>query len=72
MQVKRLHARGALAPTIVMLGATESARRLIEENAKWVRDQQNETIVSLNYDKYNIKIETYEKNNPCPLTLLRL
>lgn len=34
MQVKRLHTRGALAPTIVMLGATESARRLIEENAK--------------------------------------
>ncbi len=33
-QVKRLHNKGALAPTIVMLGATESARRLIEENAK--------------------------------------
>ena len=33
-QVRRLHARGALAPTIVMLGATESARRIIEENAK--------------------------------------
>jgi Undecaprenyl-phosphate glucose phosphotransferase len=33
-QIKRLHNRGALAPTIVMLGATESARRLIEENAK--------------------------------------
>lgn len=33
-QVKRLHSKGALAPTIVMLGATESARRLIEENAK--------------------------------------
>lgn len=33
-QIKRLHARNALAPTIVMLGATESARRLIEENAK--------------------------------------
>jgi len=32
--IKRLHLRGALAPTIVMLGATESARRLIEENAK--------------------------------------
>lgn len=32
--IKRLHIRGALAPTIVMLGATESARRLIEENAK--------------------------------------
>ena len=33
-QIKRLHNKGALAPTIVMLGATESARRLIEENAK--------------------------------------
>ena len=33
-QVRRLHNKGALAPTIVMLGATESARRLIEENAK--------------------------------------
>ena len=33
-QIKRLHARRALAPTIVMLGATESARRIIEENAK--------------------------------------
>lgn len=34
VEIKRLHARGSLAPTIVMLGATESARRLIEENAK--------------------------------------
>ena len=33
-QVRRLHKRGALSPTIVMLGATESARRIIEENAK--------------------------------------
>ena len=33
-QVRRLHMRGALSPTIVMLGATESARRIIEENAK--------------------------------------
>lgn len=33
-QVRRLHVQGALAPTIVMLGATESARRIIEENAK--------------------------------------
>lgn len=32
--VRRRHEAGALAPTIVMLGATESARRLIEENAK--------------------------------------
>ena len=34
MQINRLHARRVLAPTIVMLGATESARRIIEENAK--------------------------------------
>jgi len=33
-QMRRLHNKGALAPTIVMLGATESARRIIEENAK--------------------------------------
>ena len=33
-QINRLHAKRALAPTIVMLGATESARRIIEENAK--------------------------------------
>lgn len=32
--VQRLHKKGGLTPTIVMLGATESARRLIEENAK--------------------------------------
>jgi Undecaprenyl-phosphate glucose phosphotransferase len=31
---RRLHNKGALAPTIVMLGATESARRIIEENAR--------------------------------------
>ena len=31
---QRLHKKGGLTPTIVMLGATESARRLIEENAK--------------------------------------
>ncbi len=34
MQVRRLHKQSALSPTIVMLGATESARRIIEENAK--------------------------------------
>ncbi len=33
-QAKRLHNAGQLIPTIVMLGATEAARRLIEENAK--------------------------------------
>ena len=31
--IRRLHLRAALAPKIVMLGATESARRLIEQNA---------------------------------------
>jgi len=34
LKLRRLHERGALSPTIVMLGATESARRIIEENAK--------------------------------------
>jgi len=34
LQVRGLHQRRALAPNIVMLGATESARRMIEENAK--------------------------------------
>lgn len=33
-QVRNLHKSGQLIPTIVMLGATEAARRLIEENAK--------------------------------------
>jgi len=34
LQIRRLHARRALAPNIVMLGATPSARRIIEQNAK--------------------------------------
>ncbi|NNE58544.1 MAG: exopolysaccharide biosynthesis polyprenyl glycosylphosphotransferase [Hellea sp.] len=34
LQIQRLHERRALAPNIVMLGATDSARRMIEENAK--------------------------------------
>lgn len=34
IQVRRLHEKRALAPTIIMLGATESARRIIEENAR--------------------------------------
>ncbi len=33
-QVRRLYNQGQLMPTIVMLGATEGARRLIEENAR--------------------------------------
>ncbi len=32
--IKRQHEQGQLMPTIVMLGATETARRLIEENAR--------------------------------------
>jgi len=32
--IKRQHEQGQLMPTIVMLGATEAARRLIEENAR--------------------------------------
>ena len=34
IQVRRLHDRRALSPNIVMLGATDSARRIIEENAR--------------------------------------
>ncbi|WP_298917390.1 exopolysaccharide biosynthesis polyprenyl glycosylphosphotransferase [uncultured Algimonas sp.] len=34
VRLKRLHLTGRLAPTVVMLGATESAQRIIEENAK--------------------------------------
>jgi Undecaprenyl-phosphate glucose phosphotransferase len=34
LQLTKLHEKGRLAPTVVMLGATESARRIIEENAK--------------------------------------
>lgn len=33
-QIRRLHETGEIIPSIVMLGATESARRLIEENAR--------------------------------------
>lgn len=33
-QIRRMHESGQIIPTIVMLGATESARRLIEENAR--------------------------------------
>jgi Undecaprenyl-phosphate glucose phosphotransferase len=34
LTTSRLHRKGALAPTIIMLGATDSARRIIEENAR--------------------------------------
>ncbi|RZV40963.1 MAG: exopolysaccharide biosynthesis polyprenyl glycosylphosphotransferase, partial [Acidimicrobiales bacterium] len=33
-QIRRMHESGQIIPTIIMLGATESARRLIEENAR--------------------------------------
>ncbi|WP_190809894.1 carboxy terminal-processing peptidase [Flagellimonas sp. S3867] len=29
--------------------------KLIEENAKWLKEQQDETVVSLNYDDYKIR-----------------
>ena len=34
LYIKKQHEKGQLIPTIVMLGATEAARRLIEENAR--------------------------------------
>lgn len=38
--------------------------KLIEENAKWLREQQNETEVSLNYERYSSKQEqNKEKSN---------
>ena len=29
--------------------------KLIEENAKWLKEQQDETVISLNYDAYKIR-----------------
>jgi len=37
--------------------------KLIEENAKWVRDQQDESVVSLNYDKYKTTQEANKKQS---------
>lgn len=37
--------------------------KLIEENAKWVRDQQDETVVSLNYDAYKTTQEANKKRS---------
>jgi Undecaprenyl-phosphate glucose phosphotransferase len=34
LQIRKMHESGRIIPSIVMLGATESARRLIEENAR--------------------------------------
>lgn len=31
--------------------------KLIEENAMWVKEQQNETVVSLNLDQYRVELE---------------
>lgn len=35
--------------------------KLIEENAKWLSEQQDETIVSLNYDSYKLERENDKK-----------
>ena len=35
--------------------------KLIEENAKWVKSKIDETVVSLNYDKYKAKMELNEE-----------
>ncbi|MDT0538239.1 carboxy terminal-processing peptidase [Croceitalea sp. P059] len=43
--------------------ANNAQIELIEENAKWVRDQQNETIVSLNYEKYKTTQEANKKRS---------
>lgn len=37
--------------------------KLIEENAKWVRDQQNEAIVSLNYNTFKATQEANKKRS---------
>ena len=38
--------------------------KLIEENAKWLKEQQDETVVSLNYDAYSSRQErNKEKSN---------
>lgn len=38
--------------------------KLIEENAKWLKEQQDESLVSLNYDKYSTRQErNKEKSN---------
>ncbi len=44
--------------------AKNSQVKLIEENARWLQEQQNENEVSLNYEKYSSRQETNkEKSN---------
>jgi len=35
--------------------------KLIEENARWVKEQQNENVVSLNFDEYRQELEADKK-----------
>ncbi len=37
--------------------------KLIEENAKWLKEQQDETMVSLNYDAYKLREEKAKKRS---------
>jgi len=37
--------------------------KLIEENAKWLKEQQDENVISLNYDKYVSKEEEAKKRS---------
>nr|WP_299387716.1 carboxy terminal-processing peptidase [Allomuricauda sp.] len=37
--------------------------KLIEENAKWLKEQQDETIVSLNYNAFKVKEEEAQKRS---------
>tara|TARA_R110000868_G_scaffold125037_6_gene330442 strand:+ start:14251 stop:16368 length:2118 start_codon:yes stop_codon:yes gene_type:complete len=43
--------------------STNTQIKLIEENAKWLKEQQDETIVSLNYDDYKAdELKSLEKS----------
>ena len=35
--------------------------KLIEENARWVKEQQDENVVSLNFDEYRVNLEADKK-----------
>ncbi len=37
--------------------------KLIEENARWLKEQQDETVVSLNYDLYKSEVEKDKKRS---------
>ena len=77
IQMRRLHVRGALAPTIVMLGATESARRIIEENAKSKElnilaifdDRLARTPHNIYVFQSSAKSMTYSHGMPCPMSI---